>query len=46
MSDMTERLRCSRCDKRLSRKMARMIDGEVLCSTCMFSPPNTKGKIA
>jgi hypothetical protein len=32
-------LRCTRCDKRLSRKTARMIDGKVLCSTCMFAPP-------
>jgi hypothetical protein len=34
-------LRCSRCDKRLSRKAARMIDGKLLCSTCMFAGPVT-----
>jgi hypothetical protein len=32
-------LRCARCDKRLSRKTARVIDGKVLCSTCMFAAP-------
>ena len=29
-------LRCERCDKRLTKKTARQIDGEVLCSACMF----------
>ena len=29
-------LACSRCGKRLSKKRARMIDGKVLCSPCMF----------
>jgi formylmethanofuran dehydrogenase subunit E len=33
-----ERLTCNRCGKRLSRKTARLIDGRVLCSTCMFGP--------
>lgn len=31
-------MKCERCNKRLSRKTARLIDGEVLCSTCMFAP--------
>jgi recombinational DNA repair protein (RecF pathway) len=30
---------CARCQKKLSRKRARLIDGKVLCSTCMFAPP-------
>jgi hypothetical protein len=29
---------CSKCNKRLSRKRARMIDGKVLCSACLFAP--------
>lgn len=29
---------CERCHKRLSRKTARLIDGKVLCSACMFAP--------
>lgn len=28
---------CSRCQKRLSRKTARQIDGVVMCSACMFA---------
>jgi formylmethanofuran dehydrogenase subunit E len=35
-------LRCSRCDKRLSRKTARMIDGKLLCSACMFAGPKPR----
>jgi hypothetical protein len=35
-------LRCTRCDKRLSRKTARLIDGKLLCSTCMFAGPNCR----
>lgn len=31
-------MNCTRCNKRLSRKTARIIDGKVLCSTCMFAP--------
>jgi formylmethanofuran dehydrogenase subunit E len=31
-------LRCERCDKKLSRKTARMIDGKALCSPCVFPP--------
>jgi formylmethanofuran dehydrogenase subunit E len=34
---MTE-LRCSRCEKKLSRKRARMINGKVMCSACVFPP--------
>lgn len=30
--------RCSRCDKKLSLKTARMIDGKVLCSPCAMPP--------
>lgn len=31
-------LACTHCNKRLSRKTARMIDGKVMCSACMFAP--------
>lgn len=31
-------LACKQCGKRLSRKTARLIDGRVLCSSCMFGP--------
>lgn len=31
-------LTCSRCDKQLSLKTARMIDGKVMCSKCLFPP--------
>jgi formylmethanofuran dehydrogenase subunit E len=34
--------RCTRCNKRLSRKTARLIDGKILCSACVF-PPLKKG---
>lgn len=37
-----EKLTCSRCGKRLSRKTARLINGWVMCSSCMFG---TKGKV-
>jgi hypothetical protein len=30
-------LTCTRCGKRLSKKRARMIDGKVLCSPCVFA---------
>ena len=33
-------LTCEQCNKRLSRKTARLIEGRVLCSTCMFKPPS------
>lgn len=36
-------LRCSRCEKLLSRKTARLIDGMVLCSACLF--PKLKGGV-
>jgi formylmethanofuran dehydrogenase subunit E len=34
-------LRCCRCDKKLSRKTARQIEGKLLCGACLF--PATKG---
>jgi formylmethanofuran dehydrogenase subunit E len=34
---MSEELRCVICNKRLSRKFARLIGGRVLCSACMFT---------
>jgi formylmethanofuran dehydrogenase subunit E len=36
-----DRLVCSRCDKKLTRKTARQIEGKLLCSACLF--PATKG---
>ena len=30
------KMECNRCRKRLTRKTARQVDGEVLCSPCMF----------
>jgi len=33
---------CTRCGKKLSRKTARMIDGKILCSPCVFAPPERK----
>lgn len=39
---MTDRLTCNRCGKKLSRKNARQIDNEVLCSACMFKPLERK----
>lgn len=33
-----QKLCCSRCGKRLWKKNARLIDGKVLCSACMFAP--------
>lgn len=35
-------LRCTRCDKRLTRKGARLIDGKVICGACLF-PKLEKG---
>ena len=32
------KLTCTKCGKRLSRKTARLIDGKVMCSACMFGP--------
>jgi len=29
-------LRCSKCDKKLTLKRARVIDGKLLCSACLF----------
>lgn len=31
-------MNCQHCNKRLSRKTARQIDGVVMCSACMFAP--------
>lgn len=31
-------MNCQPCGKRLSRKTARMINGVIMCSTCMFKP--------
>jgi formylmethanofuran dehydrogenase subunit E len=33
-------LRCTNCAKKLSRKTARLIEGKLLCSACLF--PKTK----
>jgi formylmethanofuran dehydrogenase subunit E len=35
-------MHCSRCDKRLSQKSARLIDGKLLCAACLF-PKLVKG---
>lgn len=35
-------MNCTRCDKRLSRKFARLIEGKPICSACLF-PPLKKG---
>jgi len=35
-------LTCERCNKRLSRKTARQIDGVILCAPCMFGQPPRK----
>jgi formylmethanofuran dehydrogenase subunit E len=35
---MMQKFVCTRCGKRLWKKNARLIDGKVLCSTCMFAP--------
>lgn len=34
---------CQQCGKRLSRKTARLVEGRVLCSACMFTPQKMKG---
>lgn len=31
-------MRCTKCDKRLTRKTARQIDGNLMCSACIFPP--------
>lgn len=33
---------CAHCGKGLSRKAARLIDGVVMCSTCMFKPASRR----
>jgi formylmethanofuran dehydrogenase subunit E len=35
-------LYCHRCDKKLSRKTARLIDGKLLCSSCLFHPKSVR----
>lgn len=36
---------CTRCGKRLSRKTARLIEGKLLCSACLFKPrPKSESK--
>lgn len=35
-------MNCSSCNKRLSRKTARLIDGKLLCSACLFPPMKPK----
>lgn len=41
---MIDKLTCNRCGKRLSRKTARQVNGEVICSACLFSAPKPKGE--
>jgi hypothetical protein len=36
---LNARMRCLDCGKKLSKKTARLINGRVLCSTCMFALP-------
>lgn len=33
-----EKLICERCGKKLSRKTARKIGDEIMCSSCLFPP--------
>lgn len=35
-------LKCTHCGKRLSRKTARLIEGVVMCGTCMFKPKSER----
>jgi late competence protein required for DNA uptake (superfamily II DNA/RNA helicase) len=37
--DRREGLTCNRCGKKLSRKTARQIGSEIMCSACLFAPP-------
>jgi hypothetical protein len=30
------RLNCSKCERKLSKKSARMVEGKVICSSCLF----------
>jgi hypothetical protein len=32
------KLNCSKCERLLSKKSARMIEGKVICSSCLFPP--------
>jgi formylmethanofuran dehydrogenase subunit E len=43
MSMMMAKLACSKCGKRLWKKSARLIDGRVICSACLF-PKLDKGR--
>jgi formylmethanofuran dehydrogenase subunit E len=38
-------MNCERCGKKLSRRTARQVEGELLCSACLF-PPLKKGLLA
>lgn len=38
-------MQCERCGKKLSRKTARAVDGQVICSACLF-PKLKKGMTA
>lgn len=38
-----DEMRCSKCQKRLTHKRARLIDGKVICPSCLF-PSLTKGR--
>jgi formylmethanofuran dehydrogenase subunit E len=40
--DAAPMMNCSRCNKRLSKKTARLIEGKPLCSACLF-PKLNKG---
>jgi formylmethanofuran dehydrogenase subunit E len=40
--DRREGLTCNRCGKKLSRKTARQIGSEIMCSACLFAPPPRK----
>ena len=35
---------CTKCHKRLSRKTARLINGKIMCSACLFQPMKAKSK--
>jgi Lar family restriction alleviation protein len=39
-------MNCTHCGKRLSRKSARLIDGVVMCSKCMFTPAKQRKTLA
>ena len=37
MGNMLKKLVCSRCQKRLWKKNARLINGAIVCAPCMFN---------